>query len=172
MGMFQYGVDRLDPPVWYNPKRNTGWTGFYDPSSHLKASDEESSPTAESSWPPSEEESSLEAESSSESYDKSKSDTNIEVNMGSAPSHTSTPPSAQPPRVDDGMRLLYREVTPEWGDFDLRDFTQEEIDNYNAMAEPGQRLQDAVTPNRMRALMQDISSKLYAFTAPRISTLT
>ena len=44
-------------------------------------------------------------------------------------------------------------------EFDLAGFTKEEVSNYNAIAEPGQRLQDAVTPKKMRQLMRDSSSK-------------
>lgn len=44
-------------------------------------------------------------------------------------------------------------------EFDLDGFTKEEVNNYNSIAEYGQRLQDAVTPTKMRQLMQDASSK-------------
>lgn len=45
-------------------------------------------------------------------------------------------------------------------EFDLHGFTQEEIRAYNAMAEPGQRLQDAVLPKKVAPSLQDISGKL------------
>lgn len=42
-------------------------------------------------------------------------------------------------------------------EFDLEGFTQEEVKAYNSMAEPGQRLEDAVTPKRMREIMHSTS---------------
>ena len=70
-----------------------------------------------------------------------------------------TPPSAQPPRTFDKVQLLDDEETVDFDEFDLNDFTQEEVQSYNAMAEPGQRLQDAVSPQRMQGLMQNASGR-------------
>ncbi|KAL6716151.1 hypothetical protein ACLMJK_005717 [Lecanora helva] len=68
-------------------------------------------------------------------------------------------PSAQPPATTDKLKLPDEEDSPEFEEFDLSDFTQEEIQNYNTMAEPGQRLQDAVSPKKMQGLMQIASTQ-------------
>ena len=70
-----------------------------------------------------------------------------------------TPPSAQPPRIFDKLHLLDDEESVDFGDFDLGGFTQEEVHVYNSMAEPGQRLQDAISPQKMQGLMRNTSSK-------------
>ena len=62
------------------------------------------------------------------------------------------PPSSQPAQdIEDSINLE---------EFDLTGFTQEEVQLYNAIAEPGQRLQDAVTPRKMRESMRQVSSRL------------
>lgn len=73
-----------------------------------------------------------------------------------------TPPSAQPPRALDELHLLDDDETVDFDEFDLDGFTQEEVHSYNAMAEPGQRLQDAVSPQKMQGLMQKAGSRLSA----------
>lgn len=44
--------------------------------------------------------------------------------------------------------------------FDLEGFTQEEVMNYNEIAEHGQRLQDALKPKRVAASIQKVPSEL------------
>ena len=70
-----------------------------------------------------------------------------------------TPPSAQPPRPSDKVHLLDHEETVNFDRFDLNNFTREEVHNHNAMAEPGQRLQDVVSPLKVQGLMQNASSR-------------
>ena len=45
-------------------------------------------------------------------------------------------------------------------EFDLEGFTREEIIGYNSMAEPGQRLQDALTPKKVAASIQKAPSEI------------
>ena len=59
-----------------------------------------------------------------------------------------------------------RVIDRTWGEgkinldeFDLEGFTPEEVMAYNSMAEPGQRLQDTLTPKRIPSSMQKSSSK-------------
>ncbi len=44
--------------------------------------------------------------------------------------------------------------------FDLEGFTREEVIGYNSMAEPGQRLQDALTPKKVAASIQKVPSEI------------
>ena len=44
-------------------------------------------------------------------------------------------------------------------EFDLAGFTAEEIKAYNSMAEPGQRLQDAMTPKKVGSSMPKPTSR-------------
>lgn len=81
----------------------------------------------------------------------------LELNSGSS----TAPLSAQPSEEFDKLELLDAESSIDIEEFDLHDFTREEVDIYNSMAEPGQRLQDAVTPNKMKGPTQDVISELY-----------
>ena len=81
-----------------------------------------------------------------------------------------TPPSAQPPRTFDKLQLLDDEESVDFGEFDLDGFTQEEVLNYNSMAEPGQRLQDAVAPQKMQELMQETPGERGTFCPASLST--
>ena len=80
------------------------------------------------------------------------------LDLGSSP--FTAPPSAQPPRVSDKLQLLDDEESVNLDEFDLDGFTQEEVNSYNSMAEPGQRLQDAVSPQKMQSLIRNATSGL------------
>ena len=50
-------------------------------------------------------------------------------------------------------------------EFDLKDFTEDEIRIYNSMAEPGQRLQDTMTPNTSPPKRRKTSGELSTTTS-------
>lgn len=65
----------------------------------------------------------------------------------SSGSFLATPPSAQPPQKVN-KRKFQEENSDFFNDYDLEGFTTEEINAYNLMAEPGQRLQNTRTPRK------------------------
>lgn len=102
---------------------------------------------------------------STESSSSSDSETRLTPNPSSAQdvdpnsSPFIAPPSAQPSKTYGLDGVVDDEALVDLDEFDLEGFTQEEIRTYNSMAEPGQRLQDAVNPKKMRSLMQNLFSE-------------
>lgn len=69
----------------------------------------------------------------------------------SSPTFYSTPPSAQVPR-ESTMEESGSESDEIYDQFDLGDFTKEEIRRYEAMVGPGERLRDATSPEELSGL--------------------
>lgn len=65
----------------------------------------------------------------------------------SSPTFYSTPPPAQMPR-DTSVGDSSYESDDVYDQFDLGDFTKEEIKRYEAMVGPGERLRDAASPEK------------------------